>query len=182
VIPLDRGSSHQHSASRPAPPLTAHPSLQLVIDVRLPSAPELAAAVTERLRSLVREVTAEVASLPGAEATLHGAYPAVGPALVRPAGGPALELDREARTVRVAGRTAPLTRLEFDLLATLARRPGRTFTRAVLLSAVWGESVLVGSGRTVDVHTFRLRTKLGPEGRHLVTVRGIGYRWDGPPL
>ena len=68
---------------------------------------------------------------------------------------------------------------EFDLLAFLARHPGQVFSRAQLLSQVWGYDY-AGDTRTVDVHVRSLRTKLGDRAdtpRWLETVWGVGYRF-----
>jgi Response regulators consisting of a CheY-like receiver domain and a winged-helix DNA-binding domain len=93
----------------------------------------------------------------------------------------AVQVDLASRTVLVSGRTLALTRLEFDLLALLVDTPRRVFTRAQLHASVW-EGVSSGGARTVDVHVHRLRHKLGPaHEQHLVTVRGVGYRWDHDP-
>ena len=98
------------------------------------------------------------------------------PAGSDPARGVAVDLA--SRTVLVSGRTLRLTRLEFDLLALLVATPRRVFTRAQLHVSVW-EGISSGGARTVDVHVHRLRHKLGPaHEQHLVTVRGVGYRWD----
>jgi DNA-binding response OmpR family regulator len=77
----------------------------------------------------------------------------------------------------VAGRPLDLTFMEYELLRFLAARPGRVFTREVLLREVWGYEYLGGS-RTVDVHIRRLRAKLGESQAHLIeTVRSVGYRF-----
>jgi len=71
---------------------------------------------------------------------------------------------------------------EFELLACLARRPGRLFSRDQLLTAAWGPDY-TGSDRTVDVYINRLRTKF-PEtdcGYRIVAVRGVGYRLEVAP-
>jgi DNA-binding winged helix-turn-helix (wHTH) protein len=95
-----------------------------------------------------------------------------------PAAGEGLRVDPDARTVLVFGHTVSLTRLEFDLLALLVATPRRVFTRAQLHTSIW-EGNSPGGARTVDVHVHRLRHKLGPAHEpHLVTVRGVGYRWD----
>jgi DNA-binding response OmpR family regulator len=74
--------------------------------------------------------------------------------------------------VRCAGVEEHLTPTEFDLLAFLAKRPGRVFTREQLLGEVWGYRD--GSGaRTVDSHVRALRRKLGPG--LIRTVHGVGY-------
>jgi DNA-binding response OmpR family regulator len=68
-----------------------------------------------------------------------------------------------------------LTVKEFSLLRILMERPGRVFSREELLARVWERSVHVAP-RTIDVHMKRLRSKLGPAGKLITTVRGIGYR------
>lgn len=92
-----------------------------------------------------------------------------------------LELNPAARTVQVRGQSADLTRTEFELLHTLARVPGRVFTRLELLEAVQEEAAL-GSERTIDVHVRNLRAKLEqqPAQPQLIqTVFGVGYRLGG---
>lgn len=85
----------------------------------------------------------------------------------------ALRLDPSRRLVAVDGEPVELTVKEFDLLHALMTQPGRVFTRAQLLSAVWGQ-VEYASGRTVDVHIAQLRGKLGAASP-LRTIRGVGY-------
>lgn len=90
----------------------------------------------------------------------------------------ALVLDLDRLEVQLEGRPIPVTRREFELLAFLARRPGRVYTREELLEAVWGE--YLGTPRTVDQHILQLREKLGEDPkapRFLETVRGVGYRF-----
>lgn len=87
-------------------------------------------------------------------------------------------IDESARRVRVGGRGVPLTLKEFDLLAYLARRPGRVVSRVELMRAVWHTNLLRPGDRTIDVHVRRLRAKLAPHAL-ITTVRGIGYRFDG---
>jgi DNA-binding response OmpR family regulator len=90
-----------------------------------------------------------------------------------------LKLDFERRTVSVRGKAASLTYVEFELLAALARAPGRVMTRDVLLEQVWGDSAY-RDPRTIDVHIRHLREKLEGDPRHpeyLFTVRGVGYRF-----
>ncbi|HEY0951897.1 response regulator transcription factor [Nocardioides sp.] len=89
-----------------------------------------------------------------------------------------LAIDVAGRDVWLEGRTIALTRTEFDLLATLAQRPGMAFSRRQLIDAVWGPN-WVGDEHLVDVHVGHLRHKLGDsatEGRYVRTVRGVGYR------
>ncbi|AKJ03946.1 two-component system response regulator MtrA [Archangium gephyra] len=85
-----------------------------------------------------------------------------------------LQVDLQAREVRVEGKPVELTRVEFDLLAALAKRPGAAVTRQWLVENVL-DPEREGSERTLDVHVSRLRRKLGP-GKHVETVWGIGYR------
>ena len=75
-----------------------------------------------------------------------------------------------------AGRPLELTGTEFRLLHILARRPGWVFTRAQIVSLVHGDDYPV-SDRSVDVQVVSLRKKLGPYGKYLETVRGVGYRF-----
>ena len=90
-----------------------------------------------------------------------------------------LTVDRDARTAHVDGRGVKLTRLEFDLLATLASEPRRTFTRAELTREVWTyDPHAAGPSRTVHSHVHRLRYKLEQAGAESMvqTVRGVGWR------
>jgi DNA-binding response OmpR family regulator len=92
--------------------------------------------------------------------------------------GPLL-LDLERMEATLEDRPLPLSRREFELLAFLAERPGRVYTREELLEAVWGPDYL-GTPRTVDQHILQLREKLGEDPkapRFLETVRGVGYRF-----
>jgi len=91
-----------------------------------------------------------------------------------------LVLDPAAREVRVGGELIDLTRIEFDLLASLAQSPRRAFSRRSLLGQVWGEDWF-GDDHVVDVHLANLRRKIGEPAsrpRHIKTVRGVGYRFD----
>jgi two-component system phosphate regulon response regulator PhoB len=87
-----------------------------------------------------------------------------------------LHIDPWTREVELDGEPVPLTAREFDLLAFLAGHPRRVFTRAQLLEQVWASSRGWQSEATVTEHVHRLRHKLGR--RHLVTVRGVGYRLE----
>lgn len=92
-----------------------------------------------------------------------------------------LTIDRAAHLVTRDGARITLTPLEFDLLATLAGRPGVVFTREQLIEQVWGD-VFYGDAHVVDVHLSNLRKKLEPEParpRWIQTVRGVGYRFHG---
>jgi DNA-binding response OmpR family regulator len=86
-------------------------------------------------------------------------------------------LDPEAYTATMDGQPLDLTRTEFDLLHLMMRNPGRAFSRAYLLDAVWGENYVSGD-RSVDNAVLRLRRKLGPMGDAIETVWGVGYRLE----
>jgi DNA-binding response OmpR family regulator len=91
-----------------------------------------------------------------------------------------LRIDPDSREVTVEGAPVELTKLEFDLLETLARSPRRTFTRTQLLHSVWGDD-WYGDDHVIDVHVGNLRRKLGESAstpRHVRTVRGVGYRFE----
>ncbi|GAA1648016.1 response regulator transcription factor [Actinoplanes couchii] len=88
-----------------------------------------------------------------------------------------LEVRPEAGEVRLRGEPVSVTRTEFRLLCELADHPGLVLSRQQLLQRVWGHEF--GDERVVDVHVGRLRQKIEDETgnpRHLVTVRGLGYK------
>ena len=93
-------------------------------------------------------------------------------AAVRYAG---LYLEPDSYTASLNDNRLDLTRTEFELLSFLLRNPGRAFSRAYLLDAVWGESYVAGD-RSVDNAILRLRRKLGDLGDAIETVWGVGYR------
>jgi two-component system, OmpR family, phosphate regulon response regulator PhoB len=92
----------------------------------------------------------------------------------------ALRLDRGSHRAWIDEREIALTALEFRLLDTFLKRKGRVQTRDALLSDVWGIEADVTT-RTVDTHVKRLREKLGPAGRYIETLRGVGYRFRAEP-
>ena len=90
-----------------------------------------------------------------------------------------LEIDLGKRAVTVRAGPVRLTYVEFEILATLARSPGRVFSRTALLERLWGDAAY-RDPRTVDVHIRHLREKLERNPRQpelLLTVRGVGYRF-----
>jgi DNA-binding response OmpR family regulator len=90
-----------------------------------------------------------------------------------------LRIDFERRQVQVRDEAVRLTYVEFEVLAALARSPGRVFSRTMLLERVWGDSSY-RDPRTIDVHIRHLREKLESEPKHpelILTVRGVGYRF-----
>ena len=89
-----------------------------------------------------------------------------------------LEIVPDEGKVSRGGEEVHLTKTEFRLLCELADNPGKVFSREALLDKVWGYDYF-GDGRLVDVHIRRLRTKVEADPanpRHVVTVRGLGYR------
>jgi DNA-binding response OmpR family regulator len=130
-----------------------------------------------------RELVARV------RAVLRRAVPREGPAGEED-GSPALRFrdltaDLAGRGVTVRGEAVALTPNEFRILETLARAPGRTFTRAELVERAFGWDY-EGMERTVDAHVKNLRRKIDPRGADgsswIETVYGTGYRFAGEPL
>jgi len=110
-------------------------------------------------------------------AVLRRAEVAATPTDVVRAGDVTLDIPR--MSVRVKAKAIELTPTEFQLLATLARAPGRVFTRAQLLDAVHGVA-FEPYERAIDAHVKNIRRKLEPdprEPRYLLTVHGVGYRF-----
>ena len=119
--------------------------------------------VLARVRALLRRV--DLIRAEGADAVLR-------------LGG--LEIRTGSRVITLDGERLELRPKEFELLAFLARHEGQAFSRQQLLQRVWGYSYS-GASRTVDVHIRWLRTKIEPDPadpRRLITVRGLGYRFD----
>ncbi|MBC8576379.1 winged helix-turn-helix domain-containing protein [Yanshouia hominis] len=90
-----------------------------------------------------------------------------------------ITLDPERHRVGAAGREITLTFKEFSLLQFLMENSGRVLTRDRILETVWGYD-FEGETRTVDMHIKTLRQKLGEAGALIETVRGVGYRMEGP--
>jgi two-component system response regulator RegX3 len=91
-----------------------------------------------------------------------------------------VRMDVDRHTVSVSGETVSLPLKEFELLEMLLRNAGRVLTRGQLIDRIWGADY-VGDTKTLDVHVKRLRAKIEPEPaapRHLVTVRGLGYKYE----
>ena len=131
-----------------------------------------------------RELIARVRAVlrRGQDSEADGAAPGTGERQVLEAGPIRMDVDRHVvSVVGDAGTTeVPLPLKEFDLLEYLMRNAGRVLTRGQLIDRVWGADY-VGDTKTLDVHVKRLRAKLEPEPsapRHLVTVRGLGYKLD----
>ena len=92
-----------------------------------------------------------------------------------------IRIDVERHQVYVDGEEVRFALREFDLLELLLRNPGRVLTRGQLIDRIWG-SDYVGDTKTLDVHIKRLRTKIEKDPsrpERLVTVRGLGYKYEG---
>lgn len=94
--------------------------------------------------------------------------------------GGRVRMDVDSHTVTVDGKAVNMPLKEFDLLEYLLRNAGRVLTRGQLIDRIWGADY-VGDTKTLDVHVKRLRSKIEEEPsrpRHLVTVRGLGYKYE----
>ncbi|AIT60217.1 response regulator transcription factor [Corynebacterium doosanense] len=94
--------------------------------------------------------------------------------------GGRVKMDISRHTVTVGGEPVPMPLKEFDLLEYLLSNSGRVLTRGQLIDRIWGADY-VGDTKTLDVHVKRLRSKIEEEPsrpRHLVTVRGLGYKFE----
>ena len=94
--------------------------------------------------------------------------------------GGRVRMDVDSHTVTVDGAAVNMPLKEFDLLEYLLRNAGRVLTRGQLIDRIWGADY-VGDTKTLDVHVKRLRSKIEEEPsrpRHLVTVRGLGYKYE----
>ncbi len=121
--------------------------------------------LTSRIRALLRRAYGELAAASVGERIRFGD----------------VELDLEQLRVTRQGRPVELTPTEFRLLRYLLIHPNRPFSRDALIEAIWGYDSDIGSDRTVDVHIRHLRQKLEDDPgnpRWLVTVRGVGYRFE----
>jgi two-component system alkaline phosphatase synthesis response regulator PhoP len=87
-----------------------------------------------------------------------------------------LVIDLERYTVEIQGETLTLPRKEFELLALLAKKPGKVYDRDTIMKKVWGDDVVVGD-RTIDVHIRKIREKIGDA--KIRTIKGVGYTFEG---
>lgn len=86
-----------------------------------------------------------------------------------------IRIDHERYVVTKDGQEISLPKKEFELLTLFASKPGKVFTREVILEQVWGGDVVVGD-RTIDVHVRKLREKIGED--YIKTIKGIGYKFE----
>ena len=89
-----------------------------------------------------------------------------------------LTIDFDARIVTVDGQRAELSPKEYDLLVYLVQNKNIALTREMLITNVWGYD-FYGDDRTLDTHIKLLRRSLGPYSKFIVTLRGVGYRFEG---
>lgn len=85
-------------------------------------------------------------------------------------------LDCEHMTVKMNGQFVFVTPIEYQILSTLMRNNGVIVTRSILLQNIWDDNNNFINDNTLSVHISRLREKIG--SKHILTVRGIGYRWE----
>ena len=104
----------------------------------------------------------------------HAVIETAGPAILKFGG---LEINIPARTVTVDGVKADLTPKEYDLLFYLVLNKNIALSREKLLADVWGYDFF-GDDRTIDTHIKNLRNNLGPYRDHIVTLRGVGYKFE----
>jgi DNA-binding response OmpR family regulator len=116
-----------------------------------------------RVRAMLRRVDLEGKR----QSPVSGERIQIGPLLV----------DADSRVATLEGVPMHLTRKEFELLTVLVSNPGRAFSRDFLVQRIWG-SDFDGFDRAVDTHVTRLRKKLGALGDRIVTVWGVGYRFN----
>ena len=89
-----------------------------------------------------------------------------------------LFVSPKRHVVKVDGEKVSLTNKEFELLCLLLEHQGMAMTRDAIMDGVWGQE-FSRENRTLDVHVRTLRTKLGPAGHYIETVRGVGYKMGG---
>ena len=91
--------------------------------------------------------------------------------------GGGIVCDRQMMACTIDGTIVKLTKKEFEILSLLLENPDRIFTREDIMRRVWPGDVVVFD-RTVDVHITRLRNKIAPYGKHIISRSGYGYGWQ----
>ncbi len=86
-----------------------------------------------------------------------------------------VKINRSTYSVSINNKEINLPKKEFELLYLLASKPGKVFTREVILNDVWGNEVFVGD-RTIDVHIRKIREKIGD--KKIKTIKGVGYKFE----
>ena len=88
-----------------------------------------------------------------------------------------VECDRVALICKVDGNIVKMPKKEFEILALFLENKGRIFIREELMKKIWPENVIVAD-RSIDVHITKIRNKITPYGKHIVTRSGYGYGWQ----
>jgi len=88
-----------------------------------------------------------------------------------------LEVNKQSRIVKLAGTEVPFRPKEFDLLALFMENPGAVLDRDRILDAIWGVDYF-GDSRVVDTHVKKVRKKIGPYNQQILTVFGVGYKFE----
>lgn len=88
-----------------------------------------------------------------------------------------IQVNFSTHEVSLEGNPVDLTPIQFNLLKQLIQAGGKALSRRFLIEAIWGDNYY-GDQRTVDVHITRLREKVDPTGKLILTVKGVGYRWN----
>lgn len=98
---------------------------------------------------------------------------------VRPRSGVShgVVVDRRALSVTIDSQPLKLPRKEFEILALLVENPGRVFSREELIRHVWPDKIVI-TDRSIDVHITRIRGKIAPYGKNIITRSGYGYGWQ----
>lgn len=131
--------------------------------------PYSARELTARIRAVLRRGAETSSSESAAEGAVEN---------ILESGRVRMDVDRHI--VYVDGEAVPMPLKEFHLLEYLLENAGRVLTRGQLIDRIWGTDY-IGDTKTIDVHVKRLRSKIEPEPSrpsHLVTVRGLGYKFD----
>lgn len=160
--------------------VSEEPSVELTLALRVSTDSEHAAAIAARLLKSFEDtvdVTLTARTFHDDETTSGQVIELAGRRRRLGEAEPTLRIEPGSRRVLLRGEVLEFTRLEFDLLLFLSRRPDRVFDRITLMAQVWGLSG--GNVRTVDVHIRKIRGKLEPVLTPIATVRGVGYRFDG---
>jgi two-component system, OmpR family, alkaline phosphatase synthesis response regulator PhoP len=89
-----------------------------------------------------------------------------------------LRIDPSNREVSFSGKKAQLTLTEFDILRCLAARAGNVVSREEILKEVWRDESTKTNDRTIDVHIRALRRKIPPLTKHVISIYGVGYRYE----
>jgi DNA-binding response OmpR family regulator len=89
-----------------------------------------------------------------------------------------LKIDQAKREVSFAGKTVQLTLTEFDILRFLVGRAGTVVSREEILKEVWKDQSGETNDRTIDVHIRALRRKLPALTKHIISIYGVGYRYE----